>query len=112
MERLRYIRVPKDKKAMEDYDYGVQKEEQMEELVLSEESFDKLWELGVFEQINEACDVLIDDYEEEVLKLEKIPTALGVVTRLNEENKTEELIRLRQMLIRAMENQTIVGFDF
>ena len=33
MERMRYIRVPKDIKAMEDYEYGVQKAEQMEELI-------------------------------------------------------------------------------
>ena len=31
MERMRYIRVPKDIKTMEDYEYGVQKVEQMEE---------------------------------------------------------------------------------
>ena len=36
MEHIRYIRVPKDIKAMKDYDYGVQKDEQMEELILSE----------------------------------------------------------------------------
>ena len=36
MERMRYIRVPKDIKAMEDYEYRVQKDEQMEELILSE----------------------------------------------------------------------------
>ena len=36
MERMRYIRVPKDIKAMEDYEYRVEKTEQMEELILSE----------------------------------------------------------------------------
>ena len=36
MEHIRYIRVPKDIKAMKDYDYGVQKDEQIEELILSE----------------------------------------------------------------------------
>ena len=39
MERMRYIRVPKDIKAMEDYEYGVQKDEQMEELILSESQY-------------------------------------------------------------------------
>ena len=34
MEWMKYIRVPKDIKAMKDYDYGVQKDEQMEELIL------------------------------------------------------------------------------
>ena len=44
MEHIRYIRVPKDIKAMKDYDYGVQKDEQMEELInlhsLGESYFD------------------------------------------------------------------------
>ena len=39
MERMRYIRVPKDIKAMKDYDYGVQKDEQIEELILSESQY-------------------------------------------------------------------------
>ena len=39
MEREKYIRVPKNKKAMEDYDYGIETEEQMEEMVLSEKDF-------------------------------------------------------------------------
>ena len=39
VERVRYIRVPKDIKAMKDYDYGVQKDEQMEELILSESQY-------------------------------------------------------------------------
>jgi len=39
MEHVRYIRVPKDIKAMKDYDYGVQKDEQIEELILSESQY-------------------------------------------------------------------------
>ena len=69
MERVRYIRVPKDIKAMKYYDYGVQKDEQMEELILSESQYSVFYTLKVFQLINEECDVLIDDYEEELLSL-------------------------------------------
>ncbi|EHI99574.1 hypothetical protein CDLVIII_2984 [Clostridium sp. DL-VIII] len=34
MERDRYIRVPKNNKAIEDYEYGVQESEQMVDFVL------------------------------------------------------------------------------
>lgn len=112
MEREKFIRVPKNKKAMEDYNYGIQKEEQMEAMVLSEEQYNKLDEVGVFDIINEKCDIIIDEYEEEVLELDKIPIALEAVTQLINDNKYEELVRLREMLNLAITYKTIVGFDF
>lgn len=112
MERQKYIRVPKDKKAMEDYDYGIQKAEQMEEMVLSEKQYNKLDEVGVFDSINQKCDIIIDEYEEEVLELDKIPIALEVVTQLINDNRIEELLRLKEMLELAISYKTIVGFDF
>lgn len=112
MEREKYIRVPKDKKAMEDYDYGIETEEQMEDMILSEEQYSKLHETGVFDIINDRCDIIIDEYEEEVLELDKIPIALEVVTQLINDNKNEDLIRLKEMLNLALAYQTIVGLDF
>lgn len=112
MERQKYIRVPKDKKAMEDYDYGIQKAEQMEEMVLSEKQYNELDEVGVFDAINQVCDIVIDEYEEEVLELDKIPIALEVVTRLSNDYSNEELVKLKEMLELAISYQTIVGFDF
>ncbi|MCM1091749.1 MAG: hypothetical protein NC092_11670 [Butyrivibrio sp.] len=111
MEREKYIRVPKDKKAMEDYDYGIETEEQMEDMILSEEQYSKLHETGVFDIINDKCDIIIDEYEE-VLEFDKIPIALEVVTQLINENKNENLIRLKKMLNLALAYKTIVGFDF
>ena len=97
---------------MEDYDYGVQKQEQMEEMILSEERYKVLNDTGVFDKINEKCDIIIDDYEEEVLELDKIPMALEVVNQLIESNSNEELIKLKNMLDLAVTYKTIVGFDF
>ena len=108
MERMRYIRVPKDIKAMKDYDYGVQKDEQMEELILSESQYS----VKVFQLINEECDVLIDDYEEEVLSLEKIPLALRIVNKIIQNSNDINLIKFKNMLELAIKYRTIVGFDF
>ena len=112
MVRERFIRVPKDEKAMEDYDYGVEKQDQMEEMILSEERYKVLNDTGVFDKINEKCDIIIDDYEEEVLVLDKIPMALEVVNQLIESNSNEELVELKKMLDLAVTYKTIVGFDF
>lgn len=112
MERERFIRVPKDERAMKDYDYGVQKKEQMEEIILSEVQYEALDNTGVFDEINEKCEIIIDDYEEEVLELDKIPTALEVVNQLISNNKNEELIKLKRILELAIRYKTIVGFDF
>lgn len=112
MTRERFIRVPKDEKAMEDYDYGIQKQEQMEEMILSEEQYKILDEIGIFDKINEKCDIIIDDYEEEVLELDKIPMALEVVNQFIKSNSNKELGKLKTMLELAIAYKTIVGFDF
>lgn len=112
VEREKYIRVPKDKKAMQDYDYGIQKEGQMEEMILSEEQYIKLDNTGVFDTINEKCNIIIDEYEEEVLQSDKIPTAIGVVEKLMNDFQIEELVKLYEMLNLAVTYNTIVGFDF
>ena len=112
MERMRYIRVPKDIKAMEDYEYGVQKDEQMEELILSESQYSVFYSLKVFHLINEECDVIIDDYEEEVLSLEKIPLALKIVNKIIQNYDDINLLKFKNMLELAIKYKTIVGFDF
>ena len=112
MMRERFIRVPKDKQAMEDYDFGIQKSEQMEELVLSDEQYAILEQLKLFDQINDQCDIIIDDYEEEVLSLEKIPLALEVVNKMLDETTNKDLKKIKELLELALKYRTIVGFDF
>lgn len=110
--RERFIRVPKNKKAMEDYDFGILQNDQIVELVLSDEQYVLLDEIKVFEQINDQCDVIIDDYEEEVLSLEKIPIALEVINSISNKTKNEDLTNLKEMLELALRYKTLVGFDF
>ena len=112
MEHIRYIRVPKDIKAMKDYDYGVQKDEQIEELILSESQYSIFFNLKVFQLINEECGVIIDDYEEEVLSLEKIPLALKIINKIIQNYNDINLIKFKNMLELAIKCRTIVGFDF
>ena len=96
MSRERMIRVPKDVKEMYDFDYGVQESDQMEEVVLTENEFIDLDSIGAFDLINEKCQVIIDDYEEEIIELEKIPVALEVIMQLRNEFTSESLINLKK----------------
>lgn len=112
MERERLIRVPKDQKAMEDYYYGIQKKEQMEEMVLSEEQHKILYDTGVFDLINDRCNIIIDSYEEEWLEFDKIPIAIEIVNQLIKSNPNEQLVKFKRMLDMAIAYKTIVGFDF
>lgn len=60
-------------------------------MVLSEKQYKVLDGIGFFDKINEKCDIIIDDYEEEVLELDKVPMALEVVNHLINSNATEEI---------------------
>ena len=97
---------------MKDYDYGVQKDEQIEELILSESQYSVFYTFKVFQLINEECGVIIDDYEEEVLSLEKIPLALKIVNKIIQNYNDINLIKFKNMLELAIKCRTIVGFDF
>jgi hypothetical protein len=44
--------------------------------------FDLIWDAGVFHAINAACATRIDDYEEEVLPCERLPSAITTLTSL------------------------------
>lgn len=118
MERDRYIRVPKDIKAMEDYDYGSQRPEQMVEWILNEEEYTKLDKLGVFNYINNECDIIIDDFEEEVLPFNKLSKARDIIENLiinnqfNDIMEKELLIKFKNILLFAIERKTLIGFDF
>ncbi|MCR5610026.1 MAG: hypothetical protein K6G26_13285 [Lachnospiraceae bacterium] len=112
MEKTRYIRVPKNQKAVKDYDNGIIEDNQVEEILLTQEVFDELYKSGVFSIINDKCDIIIDDYEDEVLTLEKVPVALEVVNDLCSVNTSNNLKELKRMLELALKYKTIVGFDF
>ena len=65
-------------------------------VVLTEKEFIELDSIGAFDLINEKCQVIIDDYEEEIIELEKIPVALEVIMQLRNEFTSESLINLKK----------------
>ena len=112
MERKRYIRVPKNAEAMKDYDYGVQNNEQTEIFILDDNKYITLNKMGIFDEINKRCDIIIDDYEEEILEYKKIPAALDIVDKFIVHYKNEDLVKLKGMLSLANMYKTFIAFDF
>ena len=112
MNRIRLIRVPKNAAAAKQYDNGVIEEQEMITFSLDDTQFNNLLQLGVFDELNDACDILIDDYEEEVIEWKQIPIALSVIASLIKDNPNELLYQLQKLFILAQKNGTLVGFDF
>ena len=108
MDRQRYISVPKNKKAMEAYDLG----EEMIEWKLTESEFNILFNSGVFHQLNEECDVIIDDFESEIIDVDRLSTAEAVILKLQESVNNKEIEHLYNLILEAIKNETLIAFDF
>lgn len=112
MERKKFIRVPINKKAKQNYDLGILREDELETLVLSDDQFQELYKMGVFDIINKKCDIIIDEFKDVILELDRIPAAIEILTKLISENDNEDLVEIKKMLELAVSLGTIVGFDF
>lgn len=112
MERKKFIRVPINKKAKQNYDLGILREDELETLVLSDDQFQELYKMGVFDIINKKCDIIIDEFKDVILELDRIPAAIEILTKLISENNNEDLVEIKKMLELAVSLGTIVGFDF
>lgn len=112
MERKKFIRVPINKKAKQNYDLGILREDELETLVLSDDQFQELYKMGVFDIINKKCDIIIDEFKDVILELDRIPAAIEILTKLISENDNADLVEIKKMLELAVSLGTIVGFDF
>ena len=111
MERKKFIRVPINKKAKQNYDLGILREDELETLVLSDDQFQELYKMGVFDIINKKCDIIIDEFKDVILELDRIPAAIEILTKLISENDNADLVEIKKMLELAVSLGTIVGFD-
>lgn len=112
MERKKFIRVPINKKAKQNYDLGILREDELETLVLPDKQFQELYKMGVFDIINKKCDIIIDEFKDVILELDRIPAAIEILTKLISENDNADLVEIKKMLELAVSLGTIVGFDF
>lgn len=104
MERVRYISVPLNKQGIEDYDCG-KESNNVKVFEIKEAEYNNIYEAGVFDEINNKCDLLIDDYESEEIKGNNLEIALDILKN----NKCKVLIQALEL---AIKNNTLVGLDF
>lgn len=112
MERKKFIRVPINKNAVKNYELGILREDELQTLVLSDDQYRELCSTGVFEMINNKCNISIAERKDEILMLNEVPAAIGIVTKLISENDNADLPDIKKMLEFAVSFNTIVGFDF
>ncbi|NWK12793.1 hypothetical protein [Clostridium cadaveris] len=105
IEHNRYLSIPLNKKGIEELDYGVEKSDNIKVIKLSDSEFQELYQSeGVFDRINEECNLMIDDYESETIPNDKLNYCLSIV-----ENK---YVKLMAALKLAKEYNTFVDLDF
>jgi hypothetical protein len=105
MDRPRWLSVPINEKGIEEYDYGVEDTSNIKTFMLSEREFDVLYHQGIFDSINEECELFIDDYESEVISKENFETCDKIIGNANVPVFSEALEL-------AKKYDTLLGLDF
>lgn len=107
MSRLRYISIPLNAVGEEEYNNGIEDTNNIKTFNLPDEEFNFLYTKGIFDDINNQCELLIDDYESETIDNSKISTCKEIISLFDEEIKTfKEAINLAEV------NNTFIGLDF
>jgi hypothetical protein len=112
---MRYITVPKTLAAMRRLDYDKADPSELKELILSDGEFSRLFQTGVFEEINLKLGSWIDDYEDAsiigTVQLAQLRELLEA--RLSTSNDTMPVMKtLHELTCFAQERRTGVFFYF
>lgn len=100
--------VAKNKKGMEDIDFGRYESNDAEVFVMPFEEFDDLYSSGVFSEINKKCGLLIDDYECEEIFSDKIPAVIEAIKSVGEHRAKSFMKALRA----ALSYGTMIHLEF
>lgn len=84
---LRCAYVPKNNKGIEDCELMEFDSSDIEEYAIEDDEFQILKSAGVFSAINKRCGVLIEDYEEEIVKGPDVKTSLEVLKTIDPSHK-------------------------
>lgn len=102
------ITVPKDKETEQALDYDYAMPEQLVELELTAEAFDKLWNNGGFSLIDKISGTIIDEFEEE--HITNLDTVDKVLEALRESRHCPE--NVINMFEQALAYKTRIHFYF
>ncbi len=112
---LKYITVPLNTQAAIDLDYDQAKPEDLLEICINEEYFELL-NNELFMPINEICNVLIDNHEDECVSgIEKLELVLDIIIAKESERKNDAIPQLGEIKIlvsEAIKRDTGIYFFF
>lgn len=110
------IIIPKDKESEKLLDFDNAKPEQLLELRLNKGDFEKLYEEGVFDLINEISNSNIDDYENEEIKdiaiIKKIIDQLIIKENSVNNELKNKVSEIRKLFEEALRREVGVYFYF
>ena len=111
---MKTITVPKSAGAGKLLDIDQCPADQLEEIVLPQEQFDKLWSVGLFKEINRICGSLIDDYEDQsISEMGAIQAVLEFVqSKQWGDDIDDSMKKIESLLVKAKEYKTSVNFYF
>ena len=84
VENERWIAVPKNEKGKQDCDYGDFDTENVVNYNVPEKEFRALIKNGAIDEMNIECDLLIQDYESEIVMVEQIETCMSIIKERGE----------------------------
>ena len=106
----KFLSVPKDLQAMYNNEYGIWNEQEHHIWNLTTESFNALWQGGIFELLNKKLDLLIDEYEDEDIYYQKLFFIKSeLFEELNAFHCTHEIESLKTMINFAIEHKTLLS---
>lgn len=103
----KYISVPKNSTGIYEYDIGVQGSENLLFLSLPKEEFDYLVDNQVFEYLNEKGNLMIDDYESEIVSYEILKKETQIWNKIKDITPT-----FVYAIEEAITYKTCIGLDF
>ena len=103
----KYISVPKNSKGNSEYDIGVQGSENLLFLSLPKEEFDYLVDNKIFEYLNEKGNLMIDDYESEIVSYEVLEREVDSWLKLKDISPVFVYV-----IEKAITYKTFIGLDF
>ena len=105
--RNRYLTVPKNEIGIEECDIGMDYSDNILTYELPEKEFNFLAINGFFNQINEVCETLIDDYESEEISSDNLDKCESILKSVK-----DDLPIFYDVLQKAISYKTKIILDF
>lgn len=111
---MKTICTPKSADAMKRLDTDTCIDGDLVELALPQDCFESLWSSGLFDELNRALSIMIDDFEDEKIVGESVDEAILVLDRFIDSDKAPQniFLEIRRLLILAKKSRTGLFFYF